>query len=185
MRWFWVHGTLTQLNWTDLQQVDPVARRVHWSRASASRRNWDGWCSLSSLAVRCEQSLKSAWSDVSVDVRRSAVGSRGNWRPPPPTARPGDDESCSVAVAAALTVRPTILRVRERQCEFVADWGGLISGRSRQQVAPNQTTTAHGNHILSQTDLKQVNASAPSLCIEFTLTMYNSFSVQPTHKCSS
>ena len=24
------------LNWTDLQQVDPVTRRVHWSRASAS-----------------------------------------------------------------------------------------------------------------------------------------------------
>ena len=25
------------MNWTDLQQVDPVARRVHWSRASMSR----------------------------------------------------------------------------------------------------------------------------------------------------
>ena len=27
-------------NWTELQQVDPVTRRVHWSRASASRLDW-------------------------------------------------------------------------------------------------------------------------------------------------
>ena len=26
-----VHSTRTELNWTDLQHVDPVTRRVHWS----------------------------------------------------------------------------------------------------------------------------------------------------------
>ena len=29
--------TAHELNWTDLQHVDPDTRRVHWSRASASR----------------------------------------------------------------------------------------------------------------------------------------------------
>ena len=28
------------VNWTDLQQVDPVTRRVHWSRAPVSRLDW-------------------------------------------------------------------------------------------------------------------------------------------------
>ena len=32
-----LHSAPTELNWNDLQQVDPVTRRIHWSRASASR----------------------------------------------------------------------------------------------------------------------------------------------------
>jgi len=51
-----VHSVRTELNWTDRQQVDPVTRRVHWSRASALRLDWlqrnqDSWCSDSSCAV--------------------------------------------------------------------------------------------------------------------------------------
>ena len=33
-----VHSTWTEL--TDLLRVDPVKRRVHWSRVSASRLDW-------------------------------------------------------------------------------------------------------------------------------------------------
>ena len=48
-----VHSTC---NWTDLWRVDPVTRRVHWPRASASRldwlqRNFDGWCSAIGIHV--------------------------------------------------------------------------------------------------------------------------------------
>ena len=35
-----VHSTRTELNWSDLPHVDPVTRRVHWLRASASRLDW-------------------------------------------------------------------------------------------------------------------------------------------------
>ena len=44
---------LRELTLTDPQEVDPVMRRVHWSRASAPRRDWlqrnqDGRCSVGS-----------------------------------------------------------------------------------------------------------------------------------------
>jgi len=52
--------TADERNWTDLQQVDPVtrsSRRVHWSRASASRLDWlSETRSVLSQFVRCEHS---------------------------------------------------------------------------------------------------------------------------------
>ena len=35
-----VYSTRTELNRDDLQLVDPVTRRVRWSRASTSRLDW-------------------------------------------------------------------------------------------------------------------------------------------------
>jgi len=36
----WLKACSQHMNWTEQQQVDPVTRRVRWSRASASRLDW-------------------------------------------------------------------------------------------------------------------------------------------------
>ena len=46
------------MNWTHLQQVTPIIRRVHWPHASASqldwlKHNWDGWCSVTAERMYC------------------------------------------------------------------------------------------------------------------------------------
>jgi len=45
--------------WTDLQQVDPVTRRVHWSRASASRLDW---LQRNYRTAVCVQSVRAPWT---------------------------------------------------------------------------------------------------------------------------
>ena len=65
--------------WTDLQQVDPVIRSVHWSRASAVA-SWLGAAKLGRLVlsqfVRCEQFLKVHFTLVWPEI---AIAKTNSW----------------------------------------------------------------------------------------------------------
>ena len=58
---------VTEVDWTDLQQVDPVTRRVHWSRASAAYIRLVIGCSVTrTVGAQSFRALESMRSQLEV-----------------------------------------------------------------------------------------------------------------------
>ena len=143
----------TELNWTELQQVDRVTRRVHWSCSSASKLDWrqrsyDVRCSVQVVFAVNTHTAIAIHVSSSVHVLRTVFKSWGcvhscvhvafdflsDWNKKPARRRVTTDIARYIAAAftpAAELVDRVVIDVPRRRLYIAFPLVATPSGRQR------------------------------------------------------